>query len=221
MPKILANGLVLRALSENHASDQAQLPDFYAGINTEGENEHVQNGMRHWARSLMHGHPTVTLDDIFVVVDPARDNLVVSATLLIPQTWQYAGIPIAVGRPELVATHPEYRSRGLVRALFEAVHERSAALGHQLYVITGIAHYYRQFGYTMAVDLDRHAVFQLVALPDLAAVYQPAYTLRPATPDDIPAMTAWHAHFARERLLTDAFSPESWRYEITGRHWGF
>ncbi|MBC8100086.1 MAG: hypothetical protein H7Y11_11635, partial [Armatimonadetes bacterium] len=115
----------------------------------------------------------------------------------------------------------EYRSRGLVRALFEAVHERSAALGHQLYAITGIAHFYRQFGYTMAVERGRHAVYSLAALPDLAADYQPTYTLRPASPDDIPAMTAWHAHFARERLLTDAFSPESWRYEITGRHWGF
>jgi hypothetical protein len=31
---------------------------------------------------------------------------------LISQTWTYGGIPIAVGNPELVGTHPEYRGRG-------------------------------------------------------------------------------------------------------------
>ena len=37
------------------------------------------------------------------------------------QTWTYGGVPFEVGRPELVATHPDYRRRGLVRAQFEAV----------------------------------------------------------------------------------------------------
>jgi GNAT superfamily N-acetyltransferase len=221
MQKQLPGGLILRSLSENYASDRERLPDFCASIDAANEIEPIKDAVRHWVRDMMSGHPTITLDDLFVVVDPAKDDMVVSSTLLIPQTWRYEDIVIGVGRPELVATHPEYRSRGLVRVLFEAVHERSAALGHQLQAVTGIPHFYRQFGYTMAVDLGAHAVFPLVALPDLKPDYQPAFTLRPATTDDIPNITQWSAYFARERLLTDAFSPDEWRYEITGRRWGY
>jgi GNAT superfamily N-acetyltransferase len=218
MQKQLTDGLILRTLSEGFASDREHLPDFYASINTAGESDHVQDGIRHWTRDLMSGHPTTTPDDIFVVIDSTKDDMLVSATLLIPQTWRYENIDIAVGRPELVATHPDYRSRGLVRALFDAVHERSAALGHQLQVITGIPYFYRKFGYTMAVELGEHAVFQLSALPELPPDAQPEFTLRPATTEDITDISIWNAYFARERLMTDHYSPEILRYEITGRH---
>lgn len=218
MKQQLENGLILRSLSEGHPSDRERLPDLYASINTAGESEHVKEGIRHWTRDLMNVHPTTTPDDIFVVVDPAKDDMLVSATLLIPQTWRYEDIEIAVGRPELVATHPDYRNRGLVRKLFDAVHARSASLGHQLQVITGISHFYRKFGYTMAVDIGSHAVFQLSALPDLKPGYSPAFTLRSATADDIPAISAWNEFFSRERLLTDCYSPAELTYEITGRH---
>jgi GNAT superfamily N-acetyltransferase len=221
MQKQLPNGLILRSLSEDYSSDRDCLPDFYASINTANETEYVKEGLRLWVRDLMNGHPTVTPDDMLVIIDPAKDDMLVSATLLIPQTWCYEDIAIQVGRPELVATHPDYRNRGLVRALFEAIHERSESLGHQLQVITGIPHFYRQFGYTMAVELGQHAVFQLSALSDPAPDYKPAYTLRPATPDDIPSISRWNAYFGRERLLTDAYTPGELHYEITGRHSGY
>lgn len=217
MQKPLQDGLILRSLSENHASDWERLADFYTSVNTADDPENVKQSIRHWVQDLMQGHPTVTPEDIFIVVDPAKDDQLVSATLLIPQHWRYEEVVIPVGRPELVGTHPEYRSRGLVRALFEAVHQRSAALGHELQVITGIPYFYRQFGYTMAVELGQHAVFPLSALPPLAADYQPAFTLRPATIADAPAIAAWSQRFARQRLLTDVYSPEALAYEITGR----
>lgn len=218
MYKQLSDGLILRSLSENIASDRERLPDFYASINADGDPEPVKEAVRHWVRDMMSGHPTMTLDDFFVVVDPAKDDMLVSATLLIPQTWRYEDILIPVGRPELVATHTDYRSRGLVRALFEAVHQRSEALGHNLQAITGIPNFYRQFGYTMAVELGQHAVYQLSALSNPAQDYKPTYSLRPATPDDIPALMSWRDDFSRQRLLTEALSPEVWHYEITGRH---
>ncbi len=217
MLKQLPNGLVLRTLSENIVSDRQRLPDFYASINTAGESEYVKEGLRHWTSFLMDGHPTVTPDDIFVIVDPSKDDMLVCATLLIPQTWRYEDILVPVGRPELVATHVDYRSRGLVRKIFEAIHERSELLGHQLQVITGIPYFYRQFGYTMAVELGQHAAYQFAALDEPAPDYKPVYTLRPATPDDISSIMAWSDYFSRERLLTDAFTPEQLHYEITAR----
>lgn len=221
MQRQLPNGLLLRSLSEGVSSDRERLPDFNASINTEGESERTQEGMRHWVRNLMDGHPTVTHDDMFVVVDPAHDDMIVSATLLIPQTWRYAGVPLKVGRPELVATHREYRGRGLVRSLFQAAHERSAALGHDILSITGIPHYYRQFGYTMAVDLDDHAVYHLSALADFAEDSPPTITLRPATVEDIPNIQRWNDRLASERLLSDSYSADDLAYEITGRVRGY
>jgi GNAT superfamily N-acetyltransferase len=217
MQKQLANGLILRTLSEGVDSDREQLPQFYAKVNGEGDSEAEQNGIAAWTQDLINDHPLTSLDDIFVVVDPARSDRIASATLLIPQTWRYEEIPIAVGRPELVGTHPEYRAQGLVRALFAAVHERSAALGHQLQGITGIPHFYRQFGYTMAVDLDDHAAFPLQTLAKPAPDYTPSFTLRPATADDIADLARWHDSMARERLLTEVRSPEQWRHEVVGR----
>lgn len=221
MSRTLPNGLILRSLAEGHPSDRAGLPDFYAAVNTEGESDHVQEGMRLWTRDLMDGHPTVTPDDIFVVVDPAQNDRIVSATLLIPQTWRYEGIAFPVGRPELVGTLPDYRARGLVRALFDAVHARSAALGHMVQGITGIPHFYRQFGYTMAVELDQHAVLPLAALPEPAPTYRPAFTLRPATVADVSAVLGWLDYQARERLLTDQFTPAMLEHEIAGRCPGY
>jgi hypothetical protein len=220
MQQELANGLILRSLSEGYASDRERLPDFYAAINGEDDPPNVQEGLRIWTRDLMQSHPTVTPDDIFVVVDPARDNLIASATLLIPQTWRYAGVPFPVGRPELVGTHPDYRARGLVRALFGATHARSAELGHMVQVITGIPYFYRQCGYTMAVELDNHAEVPLAALQPLPPEQQGAFTLRPATEDDIPALLGWMDDAARGRMLSDQYSRESMRYLLAGQTTG-
>jgi hypothetical protein len=69
----------------------------------------------------------------------------------------------------------------------------------------------------MAVDLAQHASFPLHTISDSAPDYKPKFTLRPATADDIPNMMRWYDYMARKRLLTEARSPELWRYELFGR----
>ncbi len=219
MQKQLANGFILRSLSEGYTSDRERLPQFYADVNSEHDNELGKERTRILTRDLMSGASTTTLDDIFVVVDPAQDDRIASATLLIPQTWRYENIPIKVGRPEMVGTLLPYRGRGLVRELFKVIHERSAALGHQLLVITGIPYFYRQFGYTMAVDLgEEHASIPLHAFADAAPNKTPAFTLREANENDIPKLIQWYDYMAHERLLTELRSADEWRYEISGRN---
>jgi GNAT superfamily N-acetyltransferase len=214
----LGNGLVLRSLSDGFANDLERLPDFHADWNGEGIDDLAKAGLRGWMRQLTTRHVNVRPADCFVVVDTQHDDQIVAATHLIPQTWQYCGIPVRVGRPELVATHPDYRGRGLIRALFEAVHARSAALGHQLLGITGIPSFYRQFGYTMAVGLDDHAFFALYPLP--MPDENTRFGLRPATLDDIPTLQACQAYVAQSRVLADSFTPEDWVYEVVGRESG-
>ncbi|MGL4651403.1 MAG: GNAT family N-acetyltransferase [Caldilineaceae bacterium] len=216
MQRTLANGLILRSLAEGVESDRANLPDFYALVNGEGDPPNVQEGLRQWTRDLIERHVTTTLDDILVVVDPAHNDRIASATLLIPQVWQYEGIPLAVGRPELVGTLPEYRRRGLVRELMGEVHRRSEALGHLLYAITGIPHYYRQFGYTMALELEQPLFLPLTNLPELAEGATPAFRLRPATEADLPLLKRWYDRQCGQYGVSDAFSDAMWHYQIFG-----
>ena len=218
MRKDLSNNLILRSLSEGHAADQQNLPEFYERVFKEdGDDEaHLVKG---WTRNLMQGHPTVTLDDMWVVVDAAKDDAIVSALLLIPQTWQYEDVPIGVGRVEIVATDKEYRRRGLVRDLFGVVHERSAERGHLMQGITGIPYFYRQFGYTMAVDLGVRSVLGVGPYDPQEAEKKPhlkAFSLRPATEADIPDMIAFDAYQAQQALLHVPRDEALFRYELSG-----
>lgn len=212
--KQLGDGLILRSISEGHASDAKNLADFYLSIFKETDTD-VSFG--YWTGDLLSGHPTVTGDDIWVVVDPAKNDEIVSALLLIPQVWKYDGIDIPVGRVELVATNKDYRRRGLVRDLMDILHERSEQSGHVLQAITGIPYFYRQFGYAMAVTLGEGArVFLSTIKPPQDN--QPPYTLRLATSSDIPDLIRWGNWYAKDTLLRVVRTTEQWEYELSGRN---
>ncbi len=213
MNRDLGNGLILRSISDAHSSDRRDLPAFYTEVFSEA-NDESDPWIAPWAETLLSGdHPTVTADDIWTVVDTTQNDRIVSALLLIPQTWRYEWIELPVGRIEIVATHKDYRRRGLVRALMQTAHERSAALGHTVQAITGIPHYYRQFGYAMAVDLGAYATIPLASVRPLDADKTPDYTLRAATPADIPTLVAWDQHEGDQALLTTVRSESDWAYE--------
>ena len=216
MQKSLAQGMVLRSLSAGYASDRENLPAFwleiYRAVGGWNENDRL------WAESLLSSeHPNITFDDIWLVVDPSKHDQIISTTLLIPQIWRYESIEIPVGRPEAVATHPDYRNRGLIRALFEVCHERSAALGHLMQGITGIEHYYRRFGYSMAVDLGDHGMVSMSGVPELKDGQQPEYTLRDASEADYPQMSAWDDYAAPQFVLSVVREDKHWRWRVGKR----
>jgi hypothetical protein len=209
LPRALGDGLTRRwataadieagaAFNARHLSDNPDEPD---------------EGTAAWTRTLMGGdHPTTRAGDFTVVVDERAGGRIVSSLCLIPQTWAYAGIPFRVGRPELVSTDPAYRRRGLVRAQFAAIHARGAARGEMLQVIDGVAWYYRQFGYEMALTMGgsrRWLPFRMPA-PDAPT----AYRLRPATPADIPLLTQLYAVHCAAGLVTRVRDDAEWRYEL-------
>jgi GNAT superfamily N-acetyltransferase len=212
LPRALGDGLILRwatpadseavaAFNARHLSDNPDEPD---------------EGTAEWTRTLMGGtHPTTRAGDFTVVVDEHAGGRIVSSLCVIPQTWAYAGIPFKVGRPELVSTDPAYRRRGLVRAQFAAIHARGAARGELLQVIDGVAWYYRQFGYEMALNMGgsrRWLPFRMPA-PD-APDAPPAYRLRPATPADIPLLDRLYAGHCAGDLVTRVRDAAEWRYEL-------
>lgn len=109
------------------------------------------------------------------------DRIVSTATLL-NEMLVLNDVPIPAGQVELVATDREYEGRGLVRALMNWAHERSAARGHLAQVMIGIPYFYRQFGYQYAIKMPRaRAVSTVPVRPD-------GFSVRPAGVDDIPSI---------------------------------
>ncbi len=218
MGMFLKDGLILRTLRESPLEDRQKLAEFYR--NTFHEIPDLSGEqLLNWTLDLMADtHPTTSLDDFWLVVDPHRENAIVSALMLIPQMWRYEDVEIPVGRIELVATHPEYRRRGLVSVQMDAAHERSAALGHVLQGITGISHYYRRFGYAFTVLLGSGMAVNFSSISPLKPDEKPSYTLRPAVDADVPLMVKWDRAYAEQCLLSTVRTEAMWRYELSERN---
>jgi len=167
-------------------------------------------------REAMSGHfPPMSAGDVAVVEDTRRrEHRLVCCTCLWRLTWDYEGISFAVGRPEIVATDPAYRKRGLVRAVFELVHARSEAEGHLAQGITGIPYFYRQFGYEYALDLDvqRHTYFALI--PKAAEGTPEMFTMRGATSADIPLIQSLYDQNRAPYTVSTSMPDQWWRYQV-------
>src|SRR5579883_617807 len=133
----LGNGLVMRWST---AEDGEKIADLHGLVHRQQEDAAPNDHYIRQIRGLVNGdHPLMGPQDFAIVEDTGREGEpVVASTCLWQHTWAYEGIPFGVGRPEAVATHPEYRRLGLIRALFELVHARSEARGDLVQAITGI-----------------------------------------------------------------------------------
>ncbi len=214
LPRDLSDGLTLRRATP---ADVDAVAEINSTILVDPDGPCPDEGEAAWTRDLLSdGHPTVIPDD-YTVVEDRDTGQIVSAMVLISQTWSYDGIPIAVGRPEQVVTRPAYRGRGLVRAQIEALHARSAAKGELLQGITGIPYFYRQFGYEMAVTLDGGREVFATGVSALKGEATEPFVFRPATVDDAAWIAGVDAEAVGRYLLSDVRDATMWRYELAGK----
>ncbi len=212
--KAFDDNLVLRAAT---AADANKLAEFNAWIHSDDGPEKPEQTLGVWTCDLLLGsHPTFK-PGLTTIVEDSSNGMVVSTALIIPQVWAYEGIPFGVGRPELIATHPDYRGRGLVRAQMDTLHEWSAALGHKMQAITGIPWFYRQFGYEMGLDLGGGREAYHASIPALKPGEIENYTFRPATLDDVPFFVSNYGLTTQGERLVCLRSSEEWAYEIAGK----
>ena len=208
----LGSGLVMRRATPEDADTLAK---FNAEIH--GDNEADGQRVATWTRDLLtRPHPTLSPDD-FTIVEETATGRIVSSLNLIPQTWTYEGIEFGVGRPELVGTSPEFRSRGLVRAQFEEIHKWSAERGHLVQAITGIPYYYRQFGYEMTLDLAGRRFGYEAHVPKLKDGEAEPYRIRPATEADLSFVAEVYEHATRRHAIACKRTPEIFKYELTSQ----
>jgi hypothetical protein len=207
----LGDGLHLRWST---AAAAERLLDLYAFVFRDRADDPVDPLLTAWARDMLAGrHPLIAPDD-FALVEEADGGRIVAATGLMAQRWEYAGVGFGVGRPELVASHPDYRRRGLARRVFELVHARSAARGDLAQGILGIYYFYRQFGYEYALDIAGGRIVPFGNIPALKAGETEPYALRDATPDDLPMALA---HYDRDRagaLVSTPIDLDYWRHVL-------
>ncbi len=210
----LDGGLVMRRAT---AQDGQALADFNASIFPRPEDGEDPELIRAWTLDLVaRPHPTFQPED-YLLVEDSHSGQIVSSLNLISQTWSYEGVEFKVGRPELVATHPEYRDRGLVRAQFEELHRLSAEKGEILQAITGIPYYYRLFGYEMALSLSGGRLGYLPHVPKLAKDQEEPYRVRPAAEKDLPFITDLYNKASQRYPLRCVRDLEMWRYELSGK----
>jgi ribosomal protein S18 acetylase RimI-like enzyme len=215
LPQNLGEGLVLRWAT---AADTEALAKFNVQMHSDDPKQ-PEKWLANWTEDLMRGdHPTTSASDFTLVVDENAGGKIVSTLNLISQTWLYDGIPFGVGRPELVATDPEYRRRGLVRAQMTAVHAKSAARGELVQAITGIPWYYRLFGYGMALDLGGGRDFLWDRPGNYVEVKEEAFQIRPAVESDWPLLQTLYEAHNRGSLISRLRDETTWRYELTIPH---
>jgi GNAT superfamily N-acetyltransferase len=206
----LPDDLVLRTA---RATDAAELAEFNASVHAD---ETISGeALAEWTLELFEiPPPGFRAEDDVIVVEDTGSGRIVSSLCLIPQTWSYAGVPTSVGQPELVGTHPDYRRRGLIRAQFEAIHARSAELGHLWQIIGGIPWYYRQFGYSYALDLPPSPVWRWgTKRPEPPE----GFNVRPAGADDIPILAKLDEAAAAPSRLGCLRGVDGMTYEVTRR----
>src|SRR5262249_30383204 len=175
----LGGGLVLRWSTGADAAGVGRLMGLVESVGPdEPFNARVMDGT---LRRMSGTFPLMGPGDVAVVEDTcAPDRPIVACAGLWRETWEYAGVPFEVGRPEDVATHPDYRNRGLVRAMFELLHARCAAEGRPVQAITGIPHIYRQLGYEYALAVRGRRVSFLALIPPAKPNEPQPYALREA-----------------------------------------
>lgn len=211
----LGDGLVLRNVTP---ADVEPLAAFQTA------NMHFPMGfhVREWLRG---DHPTSDPDG-FTVVEQVATGDIVSAACLLPQTFTYGGVAVSGGRAEAVATRPDFRRRGLVRAQFEALHRWADARGQHLQVVEGATWLYRDFGYQPALDNNgsmnsggRVTLRQHV--PPLDADQNEPFSVRRALPTDLPFVRDLFAR-SRQRYCLATAEPEAvWEFLLRGGEPGY
>jgi hypothetical protein len=204
---ILPDGLVLRPATPADADAIVTLSMAAHGAREE------------WGVRAIHGAHLEHMDRWSVVADGDR---VVSALCLLDHTWRLRGpgdeltvVEFAVGQPEYASTEPEYRDRGLMRALFADVHARSAARGQLVQYIHGIPYYYRRFEYEYAFAFPR----QPFVARDIDMPHD--HSVRPATAADVPVLKSLRERAIEPAELVVDWTEQDWHWLLEyAPRWG-
>jgi hypothetical protein len=148
-------------------------------------------------------------------------GVIVSTLNGIPSTWAYAEIPIRNLELGFVGTMPEYRNRGLVRALYQEFFEKEFHRGkYEISTIQGIPYYYRQFGYDFLIPAWRSIFLMPSQISANTPKEKPAWmklSVRRAAKKDIDAIISLYEEMRSRTLISTPRSRELWEIQERSR----
>lgn len=198
--KRLSDGLILRQVHSE--ADIEQCDAFNATIHGEE--------LAGTVATMIRQHPHITPEDWFIVVDEQTGQIASSLNLL-TWRWRFADVELKAGEVGFVGTLPEYRGRGLVRALMAYHHERLLAGGYDVSHIQGIPYFYKQFGYEYAMPLEGGWSIELRQIPEGVGE---GFQFRRAAVADIPLLAHTYEQAASRLVVTTIRDEGDWRYLI-------
>ncbi|GJJ76237.1 hypothetical protein EMPS_08596 [Entomortierella parvispora] len=230
----IGDGLVMRWSTKEDAQNVADLlAEAFRwapmGVEiAEDEDPKPNEYVREAAKRVLRGNSGVMTEYDYALVEntlaPKGRNPLVAAVSLQFSPGYYGKVFLQYGKPEAVAAHPDYRSKGLIRRLFlEMIHPASDQRGDVIQIIPGIPHFYLQFGYEYAIGiraprrLDDDAI---PPLPDHETVEKGGqgepFQLRVPGLDDIPYLVKMSTP---EKMMDKAelgtlYDEGYWRYNI-------
>jgi hypothetical protein len=198
----ISDTLVLRSVRDEK--------DMQAFTGLLGKQLNIIEGLT--SNGLIRHHPLTSREDFQVVVDTSTGE-VVSTSCLVPWNLSFCGVPLRCSMLEMFYTLPAYRKLGLVRTQIERLHRIVADKRFDLAMIWGIPFYYRQYGYSYAINGMVMQSLPAWRIED-AADGKAGVRLRAATAADIPLLAEYHARSTADLEVRLERSPEHWRYMI-------
>ncbi|MHA2386009.1 MAG: GNAT family N-acetyltransferase [Candidatus Thorarchaeota archaeon] len=141
----------------------------------------------------------------------------VSSLNAIPSVWGYANIPIRNLELGFVGTLPEYRKKGLVRALYREFFENELIRGrYDISTIQGIPYYYRQFGYDFLIPAWRSVFLRTNQVTDIPPKEKPAWmrlSIRPATKANLESIIRLYDEMTTRTLVSTVRDRKLWEIQ--------
>jgi GNAT superfamily N-acetyltransferase len=208
----LGHSLILKSLS---TPDQIErLAHFNSVIHDQLDPGDFTTSEHHTGdltRVLIERHPQ-THPDHWLFVEHEDTGQIIAALCLIPWVWRYEHVELKVGEMGIVGTLPDYRRKGLIRALDRRFKTLLNEGEYDLSPIQGIPFFYRLLGYEYALPLEGGWHLHAYQIPrDLPSNAQ-GYTFRRATLDDLPELVRLYDDAACDLAISAVRSPDVWRF---------
>lgn len=200
--RTLDNGLVMKY--PGTSDDVERLATFNAEV-------HGEPIVAQMTRDLIEHHPYTRPEEWPFIEDEAGGEIV-SSLCLIPWTWRYEDVTFKAGEMGIVGTRPDYRHRGLIRALDSYFKDLLRDGAYALSQIQGIPYFYRQFGYQYALPLEGGWQIRRDQIPDDLSEGAQRITFRKATIEDLPFLARFYDEAARDLDISTVRDLEVWRF---------
>ncbi len=203
---------IIRHSREGHAirragpSDLPQIAELHAdawGTDADGFVQRLED-------LLVNPHPRFRGDEMTVV---EADGRIVSAQHMTRHVWRYGTVSIPVAEIEMVATHPDFRHRGLVRSQTDVMERWASSDGIDLIVINGVPLVYSGLGFDLAFE-KWGGPASVRPLWPYAPTPQRHVTIRQASHADATLIAETYDRATSDLLVGYHRNAEDWAYAL-------